>query len=477
MNHRPQDQGPGAGRDAAQGGARHRTNSDPGGDREATYSDAARYLDSAWESSSTGVPPTPYDGPTQVVPVHQVPMGHQPPEPQPPGPRAANAQSPGGAQPPGMQAAGAQAAGMQQPGVPQPGDRHPGAQPLGAQPHAAQPGGPEAPAPASPELDLGAYAMGAPQYPGHGTGPNPGHDAAGHAHNSPGTPDDHPPAGHGGDDGHGGYGDYGGYGGHEDPHDDGSGSDPGSGSGVRRGKRRRAVVIWSVVGAVALTGAGLVAAKTLTGDDKPDTTSVGLTTSPTPSSAAPTSAPPPTSTAPPSSKAPSIGASSGRPSGSASSGSKSPSGSPSGSASTGSKSPKTDANGDGIADDPGATNPAKLVGGARTAYQQAKAAMAADGITMTLTSGKRSYEHQKDLWEKEVRDLGSVEAARMRVLPPDESSHVDGNAIDINVAAQPWMKSKGKTYGWCQIYANEPWHFEYQASYKTQGCPTMKPHP
>lgn len=466
MNHRPQDQGPNAGRDPAQGGARHRVDSGPGGHREPSYSDAARYLDSAWESSSTGTPATPYDGPTQVVPVQEMPIG-----PQPTGPQAA-----------GQQPAGQQPAGPL-PARPQPA----GPRPSGAQPSGAQPAGPVPPEAGRPELDLGAYAMGAPQPTGHGApghpgaagghpgadGPTGGHEQ-GAAYGFPAAPGDGGAHGGSGDygGGDGGRGGHGGYGGHGDGSDDGSG--PGSGG---RGRRRRALVVWGVAGAVALTGAGLVAAKTLTGDDKPSTTSVGLTTSPTPSAAPSSAAPPSTASPAPSTGGPSTGSSSGRPSGSASSGSKSPSGSPSGSASTGSKTPKTDSDDDGIADDPGATDPSKLVGGARTAYQQAKSAMAADGVTMTLTSGKRSYEHQKDLWDQEVRDKGSTAAARMRVLPPDESSHVDGNAIDINVAAQPWMRTNGKKYGWCQIYANEAWHFEYQASYKTAGCPALKPHP
>lgn len=455
MTHTPQDQGPGdgrdaardaengpgngtgpdagAGRDAAQGGSRRRTDAGYLGQnaaarspqqeaRETSYSESARYLDSAWQSSSGRPPaPTPYQGPTQVVPIQEIPSG----------PQARSAQP---------QSAGSHPAG------PQPSDPTvvvpmPGAS-TGAGAGAAS---------GRPEMDLGAYAMGGAQ-------PNPGGRAG--------------PGGDGfGAGGHGGHGN-----GPDGPsgHDgDGDGDgDGGDSHGNGRGKRRRALVIWGVVGAVTLTGAGLVAANTLGGDDKKTTTSVGLTTSPTPSPAAPSTAPPSTDSGPPSTSASGKAPTSGQPSGS-----KSPSGSPSGSASTGGKTPNVDSDDDGIADDPGATDPSKLVGGARTAYQQAKQAMAAEGITMTLTSGKRSYEHQRDLFEKEVREKGSTAAARMRVLPPDESSHVDGNAIDINVAAQPWMKSKGRQFGWCQIYANEPWHFEYQASYKTGSCPALKPHP
>lgn len=280
---------------------------------------------------------------------------------------------------------------------------------------------PQEPAPGVPESDLGAYAM------GFGPGPLPPEDAAA--------------------------------------------------SAPRRG-RRKAVVIWSAVGALVLVGGGLGAAALLNGDDPgSEASTVGGVTPTAPPPASPITPPAPPTVPSTSSAGPSDTASgSGSPS---KSGSRSPSGSASGTASgspSGTGKPKVDTDDDGITDDPGATDPNKLVGAARTAYFEAKGAMAAQGITMTLTSGKRSYEHQKDLWDKEVRLKGSTPAARMRVLPPDESSHVDGNAIDINVAAQPWMKTNGKQYGWCQIYSNESWHFEYKAAHK-QGCPALKPHP
>ncbi|MCF2526091.1 D-alanyl-D-alanine carboxypeptidase family protein [Yinghuangia soli] len=127
--------------------------------------------------------------------------------------------------------------------------------------------------------------------------------------------------------------------------------------------------------------------------------------------------------------------------------------------------------------DPGATDPDKLAPGARAAYRKAEEAMAAAKITLTLRSGARTYEHQKLLWDTEVACKGSESAARARVLPPGESSHVQGTAIDIAPkAAQTWLERNGSRFGWCRMYDNEPWHFEYSASY-TAGCPDRKPHP
>lgn len=133
--------------------------------------------------------------------------------------------------------------------------------------------------------------------------------------------------------------------------------------------------------------------------------------------------------------------------------------------------------GDDDIPEPDATNPDKLAAPARTAYREIEQAMAAADITLTLRSGARSYEHQQLLWETEVACKGSEAEARKRVLPPGESSHVKGTAIDIAPkAAQTWLEKNGSRYGWCRTYDNEPWHFEYAASHKN-GCPPRAPHP
>ncbi|WTX00619.1 D-alanyl-D-alanine carboxypeptidase family protein [Streptomycetaceae bacterium NBC_01309] len=171
------------------------------------------------------------------------------------------------------------------------------------------------------------------------------------------------------------------------------------------------------------------------------------------------------------------------PSGGAKTGS-GPSGKPSGPPGAAAPGPVTtmtvrcDDNGDGAdIPEPDATNPDKLASGARDAYRTVDGKMANAGIDLTLRSGARSYAHQKLLWETEVACKGSEAAARKRVLPPDESSHVKGTAIDIAPkAAQTWLEKNGAQYGWCRTYDNEPWHFEYAASHKN-GCPPREPHP
>jgi zinc D-Ala-D-Ala carboxypeptidase len=49
-----------------------------------------------------------------------------------------------------------------------------------------------------------------------------------------------------------------------------------------------------------------------------------------------------------------------------------------------------------------------------------------------------------------------------------------GNAVDVApVDAAAWLSEHGAEYGLCQIYGNEPWHFELRPEAIDHGCPTM----
>ena len=36
-----------------------------------------------------------------------------------------------------------------------------------------------------------------------------------------------------------------------------------------------------------------------------------------------------------------------------------------------------------------------------------------------------------------------------------------------------WLSERGSGYGLCQIYGNEPWHFELRPEAIERGCPGM----
>ncbi|MFD6162536.1 hypothetical protein ACFWF7_02965 [Nocardia sp. NPDC060256] len=47
-----------------------------------------------------------------------------------------------------------------------------------------------------------------------------------------------------------------------------------------------------------------------------------------------------------------------------------------------------------------------------------------------------------------------------------------GEAVDVGPAeAAAWLSMRGTEYGLCQIYANEPWHYELRPEAGESGCP------
>lgn len=109
------------------------------------------------------------------------------------------------------------------------------------------------------------------------------------------------------------------------------------------------------------------------------------------------------------------------------------------------------------------------------AYLAAQADAAQAGVPLSLTSGARSHSEQQALWQDGLRTYGSPEVARRWVLPPEESAHVRGQAIDVGpVQGAQWLEGNGSRYGLCRTYENEWWHFELAT---TPGgvCPPMVP--
>jgi LAS superfamily LD-carboxypeptidase LdcB len=100
------------------------------------------------------------------------------------------------------------------------------------------------------------------------------------------------------------------------------------------------------------------------------------------------------------------------------------------------------------------------------------------GIEFVVNGGWRSREYQAELFAAAVVKYGSAEEAARWVATPDTSAHVSGDAVDVGpAAARAWLAAHGARYGLCQIYRNEPWHFELRPSAVEHGCPPMYPDP
>ena len=108
------------------------------------------------------------------------------------------------------------------------------------------------------------------------------------------------------------------------------------------------------------------------------------------------------------------------------------------------------------------------------ALRQAATDAADDGVEFYVNSGWRSPEYQNQLLREAVSKYGSEEEAARWVATADTSPHVSGDAIDIGpFDATAWLSEHGAEYGLCQIYSNEPWHYELRPEAIDQGCPPM----
>ena len=100
------------------------------------------------------------------------------------------------------------------------------------------------------------------------------------------------------------------------------------------------------------------------------------------------------------------------------------------------------------------------------------------GVAFFVDSGWRSPEYQEHLLREAVSKYGSEAEAARWVAAPDTSAHVSGDAVDIGPSdAAAWLSEHGARYGLCQIYGNEPWHFELRPEAAEHGCPGMYPDP
>ena len=108
------------------------------------------------------------------------------------------------------------------------------------------------------------------------------------------------------------------------------------------------------------------------------------------------------------------------------------------------------------------------------ALREAAIDAAHEGVELYVTSGWRSPKYQEQLLDEAISKYGSKEKAARWVGTPTTSAHVSGNAVDIGRAdATAWLSTHGATYGLCQIYRNEPWHYELPPAAIDRGCPPM----
>lgn len=106
------------------------------------------------------------------------------------------------------------------------------------------------------------------------------------------------------------------------------------------------------------------------------------------------------------------------------------------------------------------------------ALRQAARDAAEDGIEIVVNSGWRSPEYQEHLLHEAISKYGSEQEAARWVATAQTSPHVSGDAVDLGPSdAEAWLSEHGADYGLCEIYRNEPWHYELRPEAIGRGCP------
>ncbi len=103
---------------------------------------------------------------------------------------------------------------------------------------------------------------------------------------------------------------------------------------------------------------------------------------------------------------------------------------------------------------------------AATAWEEMRAAAATEGIDLRAIDTYRSWETQERAY---LAHLRGDKAAN--VLPPGESEHGNGLAVDVTNghlvgvgdAEYTWLRTNGAQYGWYPI-SNESWHWEFRGT-------------
>ena len=108
------------------------------------------------------------------------------------------------------------------------------------------------------------------------------------------------------------------------------------------------------------------------------------------------------------------------------------------------------------------------------ALREAATDAADDGVDILVESGWRSAAYQEQLLREAVSKYGSEDEAARWVATPRTSAHVSGDAVDVaDSDAAAWLSEHGARAGLCQIYGNEPWHYELRPEAADHGCPPM----
>lgn len=104
----------------------------------------------------------------------------------------------------------------------------------------------------------------------------------------------------------------------------------------------------------------------------------------------------------------------------------------------------------------------KLRADAAASYQRMRAA----GMPAGVTSSYRTPAEQQALRDAWVAHVNGTGPQANYALPPDESDHVRGTALDLPWGARVWVEQHGQAHGWHGV-TNEKWHKAYNPTTDT----------
>lgn len=119
---------------------------------------------------------------------------------------------------------------------------------------------------------------------------------------------------------------------------------------------------------------------------------------------------------------------------------------------------------------------------AASQWQAMVATAKLDGVALAAVSGFRSFDYQREIFERKLAAGMTVEQIICVSAPPGFSEHHTGRAIDIGTPGYPpvteefeqtpafeWLTQRGQDWGFCMTYPRgnqlgviyEPWHWVF----------------
>ncbi|MES4907791.1 MULTISPECIES: hypothetical protein [unclassified Streptomyces] len=95
-------------------------------------------------------------------------------------------------------------------------------------------------------------------------------------------------------------------------------------------------------------------------------------------------------------------------------------------------------------------------------------------VVIAVITAALGYQVPKSSSLRQAATAAADDGVELWVATAETSAHVSGDAADLGRCnATVWLAEHGAEYGLCQIYRNEPWHYERRTDAVDGGCPRV----